>query len=325
MKNNEYVNSNIEKSKRITLLICGLVLTRIPEKEYSKFIEWLEQAKRYFDEVIISTWENETNKKIESIVDKVIISKDPGPDSKVKDPISGEYLHFNKSRHFLQVKNGLQASSCEYVVRARIEFYTMKFDFMNPQNKSNMFELFQKKHIDIFCPAAATIAAANNGCTFWLCDTFIIAEKEIMIRVYEIMIKHYRRFAQNWDFLHLAWIEPFGIEQMLGLALFEQNRNVFLKNDELRKLNRINISRRYYYEYKKFVNNHVKLFDQNILGIENGRFLALKGKKIDKWIFSEIKYPNYLFFKFNSFKYLIRKRVSQIYRLKIKNYFNDHF
>ena len=131
-------------SKRFTLLICGQILSRVEDENYSELIAWLKESRKYFSEIVISTWENEVNSEIIALIDKLVINDDPGPDR----PPKGQTYN-NKSRHFTQVISGLNACNSKYIFRTRVEFYKMTQEIVNPVNSKTIIEILEQNKIKI--------------------------------------------------------------------------------------------------------------------------------------------------------------------------------
>lgn len=294
--------------KNFALLICGQVLSRVKQANYGELIAWLKESRKNFSEIIISTWEKEVNSEIESLIDRLVINKDPGPDKLIKD-----LKYNNKTRHFVQAISGINASNSEYIFRARVEFYKMTQEIINPINSKIIFDILKQDKIKLVCPAPGTLSAQKNGCPFFLSDTLIIAKKLNLETWYSTMLNDYNLYKTFWDNNHKI-VESFAVEQILGLTLVQDFCGERIKPIEAKKLNRIYISRKLYTNIKTYLPKHVLLFNPNILGIKDGRWLKMSEDYVHK--------PNFITFKFKSFttfrvlgvKYAIRKKLSNIYR-----------
>lgn len=295
-------------SKKFTLLICGQILSRVEDKNYSELIAWLKESRKYFDEIIISTWDNEVNSEIITLIDKLVINNDPGPDR----PPRGQTYN-NKSRHFTQVISGLNACNSKYIFRTRVEFYKMTQEIVNPVNSKIMIEILEQSKIKIICPAPGTLSAQKNGCPFFLSDTTIIAEKLNLVKWYKSMLDFHNLYKKYWD-KDRNFIESFGVEQILGLALVQDFSEEELLIKEIKKFNRIFISRKMYSNIKKFYPENVLLFNPNILGIQGGRWLNMREDYINKPKFMKLQFKSYLIFRVLGVKYAIRKNMSNLFR-----------
>jgi len=295
-------------SKKFTLLICGQILSRVEDKNYSELIAWLKESRKYFSEIVISTWENEVNNEILTLIDELVINNDPGPDKATR---SQKYN--NKTRHFLQAISGLNACNSKYIFRTRVEFYKMTFEIVNPVNSKNLIEILEQTQTKVLCPAPGTLSAQKNGCPFFLSDTMIIAEKNDLLRWYKLMLDNYHQYKEFWDKDHKL-IESFSIEQILGLTLILDFSQEKLLMEQAKKMNKIFISRTMYQNIKKFFPKRVLLFNPNILGIRGGRWLSMREDYEIKPKFIPMKFRSFLIFRLLGVKYTIRKRMSRLFR-----------
>jgi len=295
-------------SKNFTLLICGQILSRVEPEYYGELITWLKESRKNFAEIVISTWENEVNSEIKSLIDKLVINKDPGPDRLIKG-----LKYNNKTRHFVQAISGINASSSEYIFRARVEFYKMTQEIIDPLNSKIISDILKQDQIKLFCPAPGTLSAQKNGCPFFLSDTLIIAKKSNLVTWYNRMLNDYNLYKTFWDNNHKI-VESFAIEQMLGLALVQDFCGERIKSSEAKKFNRIYISKKLYTNLKTYLPKHVLLFNPNILGIKDGRWLKMSDDYTRKPNFISFEFKSFAIFRALGVKYTIRKKLSNTYR-----------
>lgn len=295
-------------SKNFTLLICGQILSRVKDENYDELINWLKQSRKNFAEIIISTWENEVNIEIKSLIDKLIINKDPGPDKLIR----GQGYN-NKTRHFMQAISGINASNSKYIFRARVEFYKMTQEIINMPNSRIITKILDENQIKLICPAPGTLSAQKNGCPLFLSDTLIIANKLNLVSWYETMLNNYNLYKNSWD-KDFNFVESFAIEQMLGLALAQDFSNQKINAKEANKLNKIYVSKKLYLSINKYFPKHVLLFNHNILGINSGRFLNMCEDYNDKPGYITLKFKPYLIFRALGVRYIIKKNLSNLFR-----------
>jgi hypothetical protein len=299
---------NITDNKEFGLLLSGQILSRVKNDNYDELIHWLKESRKYFAEIIISTWDNEVNDEITALIDRLVINNDPGPDK----PARGQKYN-NKTRHFTQVISGLNACNSKYIFRTRVELFKMTHEIVNTVNSKIIVENLEQNQIKIICPAPGTLSAQKNGCPFFLTDIMIIAEKLNLIKWYKSMLDYQYLYKDFWDKDH-KFIESFAAEQILGLALVQDFSKEILPANELNKLNRIFISRKMYSNIKYFYPKHVLLFNPNILGVQGGRWLNMREDYENKPKFLVLKFKPYLLFRFLGVKYTIRKNLSNLFR-----------
>ena len=295
-------------NKEFTLLISGQILSRIESYNYDNLIHWLQESRKYFAEIVISTWDNEVNGEITALIDKLVVNNDPGPDR----PARGQKYN-NKTRHFTQVISGLNACNSKYIFRTRVELFKMTHEIVNKVNSKIIVENLEQNQIKIICPAPGTLSAQKNGCPFFLTDTMIIAEKLNLIKWYKLMLDYQCLYKNVWD-KDRKFIESFAAEQILGLALVQEFSKEILPINEANKLNRIFISKKMYSNIKEFYPKHVLLFNTNVLGIQGGRWLNMREDYENKPKFMVLKFKSYILFRFLGVKYTIRKNLSSIFR-----------
>lgn len=295
-------------SKNFALLICGQILSRVERENYGELISWLKESRKNFSEIIISTWENEVNGEIKSLIDKLVINDDPGPDKLIRS-----VKYNNKTRHFIQVISGLNVCHSKYIFRARVEFYKMTQEIINPINSKIISDILEKDKIKLICPAPGTLSAQKNGCPFFLSDTLIIAKKLDLVTWYNTMFNNYILYKDFWDKDHKI-VESFAIEQMLGLALVQDFSKETIKMKDAKKINRIYVSKNLYSKIKTYLPQHILLFNPNILGIQGGRWLNMRGDYIDKPMFTTLKFNSFIIFRTLGVKYTIRKGLSNLFR-----------
>jgi hypothetical protein len=295
-------------SKNFTLLICGQILSRVKDENYSDLISWLKNSRKNFAEIIISTWENEVNTEIETLIDRLVINKDPGPDRSIRDQ-----KYNNKSRHFIQAISGINASNSKYIFRARIEFYKMTQDIISLPNIRILNKILEENQIKLICPAPGTLSAQKNGCPFFLSDTLIIAKKLNLVTWYESMFNDFNLYKNSWDKDH-KFVEAFAIEQILGLALVQDFSKEKVEKKEANKLNKIYIPKKLYRKIEKYFPKHILLFNPNILGINGGRFLNMHAEYNNKPNYMSMRFKPYLIFRILGVKYIIRKKLSNFFR-----------
>ncbi len=295
-------------SENFTLLICGQILSRVEQENYSELIAWLKESRRNFSEIIISTWENEVNSEIKSLIDELVINKDPGPDKLIKG-----LKYNNKTRHFVQAISGINASNSKYIFRARVEFYKMTQEIVAPHNSKIISDILKHDQIKLICPAPGTLSAQKNGCPFFLSDTLIIASKSNLVTWYNAMLNDYNIYKTFWDESHKIF-ESFAIEQILGLTIVQDLRGESLNVNEAKKLNKIYVSKKLYTDIKTYLPKHVLLFNPNILGIKGGRWLNMRDDYIHKPDFITFKFKSFVVFRALGVKYTIRKKLSHTYR-----------
>ena len=291
-----------------TLLICGQILSRVKDENYSELITWLKESRKNFGEIIISTWENEVNSEIESLIDQLVINTDPGPDRLIKN------LNYNnKTRHFVQAISGINVSNSKFIFRARVEFYKMTQEIINPINSKTISDILEQDKIKLICPAPGTLSAQKNGCPFFLSDTLIIAKKLDLVTWYNTMLNDYILYKNFWDKDHKI-VESFAIEQILGLALVQDFSKERIKMIEAKKMNKIYVSKNLYSKIKTYLPQHILLFNPNILGIQGGRWLNMRNDYIDKPTFTTLKFNSFIIFRALGVKYTIRKKLSNLFR-----------
>lgn len=295
-------------NKSFTLLICGQILSRVEPENYGELVAWLKESQRNFSEIVISTWENEVNSEIKSLIDVLVINKDPGPDKMIKD-----LKYNNKTRHFVQAIAGINASNSKYIFRARVEFYKMTQEIIEPVNSKIISNILKQDQIKLICPAPGTLSAQKNGCPFFLSDTLIIAKKSNLLTWYNLMLSDYNMYKTFWDKSHKI-VESFAIEQIFGLTLVQDLRRESLNVNEAKKLNKTYVSKKLYTDIKTYLPKHVLLFNPNILGIKGGRWLNMRDDYIHKPDFIAFQFKSFVIFRALGVKYTIRKKLSNIYR-----------
>ena len=219
----------------------------------------------------------------------------------------------NKTRHFIQAISGINASNSEYIFRARVEFYKMTQEIIDPLNSKIISDVLKEDQIKLFCPAPGTMSAQKNGCPFFLSDTLIIAKKSNLVTWYNAMLNDYNLYKTFWDNNHKI-VESFAIEQILGLTLVQDFRGERIKASEAKKFNRIYISKKLYSNIKTYLPKHVLLFNPNILGIKDGRWLKMSDDFIHRPNFITFEFKSFAIFRTLGVKYTIRKKLSNVYR-----------
>lgn len=288
-------------SKNFSLLITGQILSRLRVGDYEDFISWLEESKENFGEIVISTWADEVNQEIRNLVDTVITNDDPGPD-KFKTLQNPE----NKGRQLVQNLSGLSACNREVVFRARVEFFKMNQQIVNETNSTLITNFLKSSPIKLISPAPGSLSAQLNGCPFFLSDTFIIASKESLINWYRQMLQDFKSY-EFWWYRPKLIFESLAFEQIFGLAMVQELSGKRLRKAEMRKLNRVFISRRTFRIMKKCFNQQILLFNPNILGISGGRWLNYNQDYVERPNYLKLELSNYILFRIRGLKYTFRK------------------
>jgi hypothetical protein len=174
------------------------------------------------NQIILSTYAGEVPEELKSLVDLIIINKDPGEDVLEEPgdtPRKSKYGYGkNNSRMFETTISGLLACNSGIVIKTRIELipeieeeFVLWFENMASQVlDSNL------PKIGFFTQHYSGIAVALNGLFGALPDTLQISQKEILINIWELASEiweiHKNIIRKNSNFY------PATSEQILGLA-----------------------------------------------------------------------------------------------------------
>jgi hypothetical protein len=217
------------------------------------------------NEIIISTYKNETPKVLLQYIDKVVINKDPGPDIFIQDQwrlFRGETkpaMH-NHTRFFLLNYNGIKFCKNNLVLKVRIE--------MLPADSSLLIDLIEQyivsrsqdiPNIGFFIEHYSGVRFSIHGILGEIPGTIQIGSKKTLESLYRESLTFWLKEKQE---LIKAHRHVLIVEQILGLnflSLFCE----FPLHSEIHKLNK-------YYLSIKLIKSIISAEEKNFI------FLSLK-------------------------------------------------
>ena len=207
------------------MVITGLIKGRI-DKDQS--IEEIIKCCKLFkkinpkNEIVFSTFENETPAEILKLVDKLVINVDPGPDLFIQDrwPFSrgnNQPLEIHYTRFFLTNLAGIKKCKNNLILKARIE--------MMPMNQEKLMELIRQYQssqncidgkIGFFIEHYSGVRSAIDGVIGGLPGTVQLGSRSTLEKIYSeslnLWTQEKERFYQK---KHVVTSE-----QILGLTYF---------------------------------------------------------------------------------------------------------
>ena len=210
--------------KAFSLVISGQIKSRIDSEGGLRALEQAYNCIKLINpnnELVISTFDGEIDKKYENFVDQIIINNDPGPDKfKVNPwPLGNEKSRSltNYSRLFTTTISGISTSRNDLIIKTRIELLP---------NKSVEFEEWLNKIFDnllkVETPRIAFFAEHYNGIGFsidgtvgTLPNTLQIGKKEILLETWLTSQKFWRK--NKAILTRKSIVFPITDEQIVGL------------------------------------------------------------------------------------------------------------
>jgi hypothetical protein len=230
--------------KAFSLVISGQIKSRIDSEGG---VQALEQAFKCIksinlnNELVISTFEGEINKKYEKFIDKIIINKDPGPDHfKVYPwPIGNEQNRYftNYSRLFTTTISGISASKNDLIIKTRIELLPIKKIEFEKWLDKILKSLYKVKtpRIAFFAEHYNGIGFSIDGTLGTLPNTLQIGQKQILLDTWNTSQKFW--YTNKKILTRKAVKFPITDEQIVGLNFLYLYCG-FNINSEISKLKR---------------------------------------------------------------------------------------
>jgi hypothetical protein len=240
-----------------TLMISGLIGSRIPnEIALAEIRSSLLHFKREFQgcEIVISTYEGEVPQEILDLVDKIVYSQDPGPDTVLRRHFLGKNVSpsvYNYSRLLATTVSGLNACSHRIVFKTRIELIPSEATvfasaMIEPVEKIANSEL---PLIGFLTQHYSGVSFCVNGTLGILPDTFQVAKKETLLKTWTLAQSIWLENLKDYKFGIRRY--PITCEQILGLSFLSQYCDLDI-NMLYRKLNRYIFSKKLLKKQDKF-------------------------------------------------------------------------
>lgn len=235
------------ESEAVSLVITGQIKSRLEIVGGApKVVRNLEQFKKLNEEneVVISTFEEEFDSGIFNAADRVVISKDPGPDEfKVhRWPIGDKSKrnNTNYSRIFTTAIAGISVTKNQLIIKTRIELIPDEFgEFIKWLEFCAGGLDENSKRIAVFSEHYQGIHFSIDGTLPTLPGTLLAGEKDNLLEVYKrakvMWDKNYKVFTRN------TLLFPVVDEQILGIAFLQMNCGFNLE-DNTRRVKRYFVS-----------------------------------------------------------------------------------
>jgi hypothetical protein len=240
------LESELIDSSRISVVIQGLT-HYVQGDENCIFYKCINSIRKHLPhaEIILSTWKNQSCD--ESVIDKALYNDEP--ESIMSDQV--ETYRWNYNKMVVSTKNGIMASSREYVLKFRIDLSLLGQNFFKITEKNNIpkklneFKIFQTP---INVSSIFTLSPyCYNHFLFSLSDIVQFGKKENLLDLWsrdlldESTIKHP---VKNWylinDFSHfgikmipeqalmIGWLNFYGHKINLPYATHVTKKNLYL-------------------------------------------------------------------------------------------------
>ena len=251
--------------KTYSYIICGQINSRLDASRQVEFFTNLRNSLPNA-EIIVSTWEGDFDPNLEKFVDRTVRSVDPG---------QSEY-GANWNRILLSTKSGIEASTCNLLVRSRIEV-----SFSGLSNFDNFLCSLDVGGLEsvILFPENVSQYMLNKGLLFGLPDFFQIAKREFLLAYWGAS---FEESTINLFHMKTGNANSFSSDQVLCANYLSGS------NDLKKSYDRFEFSFTNWRIFAVFLTNQARLFSESELGVDFGRLARIPKAKLVETISEEL-------------------------------------